>query len=67
MSIDKCKYSISDACILCENCKNNCPKKAISLNENDFKYSIDAQLCINCGLCYRNCVYRAISVKNLNK
>lgn len=58
---NKTKYIISNACILCQNCKNNCPKNAISLNEHDFKYEINDELCISCGLCYRNCVYRAIN------
>lgn len=57
---NKMVYIIGDACILCQNCKNNCPKQAISLNEKDFKYEIDEQLCISCGLCYRKCVYKAI-------
>lgn len=57
---NKIKYIISDACILCQKCKNNCPKNAISLNESDFKYEIDVDMCISCGLCYRNCVYKAI-------
>lgn len=61
MSKSKSKYTISNACILCQNCERNCPKKAIFFNSSDFKYEIDASLCINCGLCYRNCVYRVIN------
>ena len=58
---NKIKYAISDACILCQNCKTNCPTNAITLSKKDFKYEIADDLCIQCGLCYRNCVYRAIN------
>lgn len=66
MASKKAKYTISNACILCQNCFNNCPKKAISLNTDDFKYEINQDSCIACGLCHRNCVYRAI-IKEDNK
>lgn len=63
----KNKYTISNACILCQNCFNNCPKKAISLDSTNFKYTIEQDICINCGICYRNCVYRAINKEEIEK
>lgn len=53
-------YKISDSCIACKNCMQNCPKLAISFNEEKFRYEIDQSLCIKCGLCKRKCVYNAI-------
>lgn len=60
MKEKKVKYTISNACILCQNCFNNCPKNAISLDNTNFKYEINSDMCISCGICFRNCVYRAI-------
>ncbi len=46
-------YQISDECISCGVCKENCPADAIS--EGDGKYVIDADKCIDCGACESNC------------
>lgn len=65
MNKNKASYIITNACISCQNCKNNCPKKTISFNEKEFKYEINQENCIKCGLCYRNCVYRAINKESI--
>lgn len=56
----KKNYLITNACILCKKCENNCPKNAISFDKEGFKCTINQELCISCGICYRGCVYRAI-------
>lgn len=64
MKKKKPKYTIYDACISCAKCYENCPEKAISFNDNSFKYEINDSKCISCGLCYRGCVYNSIIKKN---
>lgn len=46
-------YKISDDCISCGACANECPVTAIS--EDDGKYVIDADTCIECGACAGVC------------
>lgn len=48
-------------CCGCGACVNICPKKAITLKEDEcgFKYpAIDFSKCINCGLCKKVCNYK---------
>lgn len=52
-------YKISDACISCGACADNCPVCAIS--EGDGKYVIDADTCIDCGACADTCPVAAPS------
>ena len=42
-------YQISDACVSCGACAEQCPVSAIS--EGDGKYEIDADACLSCGAC----------------
>ena len=42
-------YTISDDCIMCGACADNCPCDAIS--EGDGKYEINADACVDCGSC----------------
>ena len=46
-------YKISDDCISCGACADQCPVNAIS--EGDAKYVIDADACIDCGSCADAC------------
>lgn len=50
-------YKITDACVACGTCKDNCPADAIS--EGDI-YKIDPDTCIDCGSCAANCPADAI-------
>ena len=44
-------YVISDECVACGTCAEECPAEAIS--EGDGKYVIDADTCLECGTCER--------------
>ena len=46
-------YVISDDCIACGACAEECPVSAIS--EGDGKYVIDEGLCTECGSCAATC------------
>lgn len=46
-------YIITDECIACGACVEECPVSAIS--EGDGKYVIDAETCISCGACAGAC------------
>ena len=50
-------YVISDDCIACGTCIDECPVEAIS--EGD-KYSINPDLCTECGTCADACPSEAI-------
>ena len=51
-------YKITDACVKCGACADNCPVEAIS--EGDEQYVIDADTCVSCGACCDNCPVEAI-------
>ncbi len=51
-------YNITDECVNCGTCAENCPVEAIS--EGDGKYVINADLCVDCGSCAANCPVEAI-------
>ncbi len=46
-------YKISDECISCGACAEQCPVNAIS--EGEAHYQIDETLCIECGACADTC------------
>ncbi len=46
-------YKISDACVMCGACADQCPAEAIK--EGDGKYEIDADACLDCGACASVC------------
>lgn len=52
-------YKISDKCIMCGACAENCPVSAIS--QGDTQYNIDPEVCISCGACAAGCPVEAIS------
>ncbi|MCM1522919.1 MAG: 4Fe-4S binding protein [Ruminococcus sp.] len=52
-------YKISDACISCGACADECPVTAIS--EGEGKYEINAETCIDCGTCADVCPVSAPS------
>lgn len=51
-------YRITDACVKCGACCDNCPVEAIS--EGEEMYVIDADTCVSCGACCDNCPVEAI-------
>ena len=50
-------YIITDACVACGSCADQCPVEAIS--EGDGKYVINADECISCGSCADTCPVNA--------
>ncbi|MCL2337981.1 MAG: 4Fe-4S binding protein [Firmicutes bacterium] len=54
-------YEITDDCVLCGNCADECPIKAVK-NEGD-KYAIEQELCVECGACTFVCDSGAIVTK----
>ncbi len=46
-------FKITDECISCGACADECPVSAIA--EGDGKYEIDADTCIACGACAGVC------------
>lgn len=50
-------YKITDECIACGSCMDECPVEAIS--EGDI-YVIDAATCTDCGACAEQCPVEAI-------
>ena len=53
-------YRITEDCLACGTCKEECPAKAIS--EGDI-YSIDPNLCMDCGACAGVCPAGAIEAE----
>ncbi len=54
------KYYVTDLCRHCiqHKCINNCPRKAISIQNN--RATIDRDVCVECGRCAQSCPYGAI-------
>jgi ferredoxin len=51
-------YLITDECIACGACEEECPVEAIS--EGEDKYVINPDLCTECGACADLCPVEAI-------
>lgn len=54
-------YVITDQCVSCGTCAENCPVEAISEGANH--YEIDQNTCVSCGTCVENCPSEAIEEK----
>ncbi len=54
-------YVISDSCVSCGTCAENCPADAIS--EGAEHYEINQDICVSCGTCVENCPSDAIEEK----
>ena len=54
-------YVISDDCVACGTCAEECPADAIS--EKDGKYEINPDECLDCGTCEASCPNDAISAE----
>ena len=51
-------YKITDECIACGSCADECPTDAITAGDD--KYSINADECLDCGSCADACPNDAI-------
>lgn len=51
-------YKITDACLMCGSCAEQCPAGAIS--EGETSYVIDPDQCVDCGSCAAQCPAEAI-------
>ena len=51
-------YVITDACVSCGACADQCPVSAIA--EGDGKYEINPDVCVSCGACADQCPVSAI-------
>ncbi len=54
----KMAYKITDDCVSCGSCADNCPVGAIS--EGAEHYEINADACLDCGSCAAGCPSGAI-------
>ncbi len=57
-------YVISDDCVACGTCIDECPSGAISEGE---KYSINPDACVDCGTCADVCPSGAIAPGELSR
>lgn len=51
-------YKITDTCVKCGACAEQCPVEAIS--EGDETYVINPDVCVSCGACAEQCPVSAI-------
>ncbi len=55
-------YTISDECVGCGTCLEECPEDAIT-GESQEVHEIDQEVCIKCGACQEVCPVDAVEVK----
>ena len=53
-------YRITEECIACGACADECPEEAISEAESGEMYVINQDICTQCGTCYEICPTEAI-------
>jgi NADH-quinone oxidoreductase subunit F len=58
---DLIRYDITDACIGCTICSQECPVDAIPLTPHA-RHIIDDALCVRCGICKAVCPERAVRI-----
>ena len=51
-------FHITDSCVKCGSCAEQCPVEAIS--EGEDTYVIDPDVCVSCGSCAEQCPAEAI-------
>ena len=51
-------HIITDECLACGTCADECPVEAIS--EGEEKYEINPEMCTDCGTCAEACPAEAI-------
>jgi NADH-quinone oxidoreductase subunit F len=56
------RYSITDDCIGCTICAQNCPADAIAMKPYE-KHEIDSAKCVRCGTCKSVCPAQAVKVE----
>lgn len=54
-------YKITDKCVACGTCEENCPMGAIEKKEAG-KYAIDPEMCTECRTCLDGCPADAIKL-----
>ena len=50
-------YQITDACVGCGNCVENCPQRCIQKGD---PYKIEQEHCLHCGNCHEVCPVKAV-------
>ena len=55
-------YKITDECISCGACADECPEEAISENDELDRFEIDQSKCTQCGTCIDTCPTEAIII-----
>jgi Na+-translocating ferredoxin:NAD+ oxidoreductase RNF subunit RnfB len=59
------KYVVTDDCIGCTRCAQDCPVKAIQFTPYK-KHEIDAKLCTRCDICRKCCPVDSIKIVDNN-
>ncbi len=57
---ERTMYRITDECIACAACADECPEEAISESEDGEMYVINQDMCTDCGTCFDTCPVEAI-------